>query len=498
MFKRMSKDWWLWLLTLGLLAVGLNGLRRDQSKGNVVLKMTAGDANGLRHRLALDLAREAVSENVTIEVKPTSGSEAALAALNRGEFDIALVQGGLATNSLGPIKQVTALHIEPLHLLAKPEVVESIAKAGLNSLAGRRINLGSVGSGTNALASEVLTFAGLRGSGSQGPANFTPDTLSYAELMTRDFSDLPDALFTVSSLPSPIASFMIERHGYRLIPLTFGDALSLQAFLELGQPLQIGEIDKRHIYSSHIPNHTYSVRLAEPRQPLETIGTRLLLVAHQRVPGEVVKQLLDVLYNSSIARAERPALDATLLDLPPEYPAHAGAELYRQRNKPLIAGDAVDYLEKLLAILATVLGGMFFVIQWYLRSTQRKREVNLANYMKRVIAIECEITRNEASSNLDLPSLIRLQRELTEIKTDAVHRFASGELEGEALIQGFLSLINDARQQLTRLILHQRENIEHLSAEQHRSSEEIWHEQAIASGQDIHASGQVPVRCSSK
>jgi hypothetical protein len=157
---------------------------------------------------------------------------------------------------------------------------------------------------------------------------------------------------------------------------------------------------------------------------------------------------------------------------------HLGAELYRQRNKPIIAGDAIDYLEKVLAIAATVAGGTFFVVQWYLRSNRRKREASFASYMERVIQIENESMQNELAAQLDLATLIRLQRELAVLKSEAVSRFAAGKLEGEGLIHGFLALVNDARNQLTRLILHQRENIEEIAASQNHSVGEVWLEQS--------------------
>jgi hypothetical protein len=334
--------------------------------------------------------------------------------------------------------------------------------------------VGPVGSGTQVLASEVLKFAGLEASKNSEANSYRAVSLNYRELMERPASDLPSAIFTVSSLPSPLADYLIESHDYRLVPLPFGEALALEAFLQLGDPVAVGSIDKRHLFETRIPAFTYSVNRAEPPQPLPTIGTRLLLAANERVPNDVVQRLLDLLYNSNFALAERPPLDATLLDLPSEFPMHAGALQYRTRNKPLIAGDAIDYWEKVLAIAATLAGGSFFMAQWYIRWSRRKREANFASYMERVIAIENAAMQTELSAQLDLGQLIRLQRELAELKSEAVRKFASGELEGEGLIHSFLALVNDARNQLTRLILHQRENIEEQAVEQHVDANTIW------------------------
>jgi hypothetical protein len=98
--------------------------------------------------------------------------------------------------------------------------------------------------------------------------------------------------------------------------------------------------------------------------------------------------------------------------------------------------------------------------------------------MERVIQIENESMQNELAAQLDLATLIRLQRELAVLKSEAVSRFAAGKLEGEGLIHGFLALVNDARNQLTRLILHQRENIEEIAASQNHSVGEVWLEQS--------------------
>ena len=476
--QRYAKELLMLSAAVGLLLLSFYWLRHSQTPRLSPLKMTAGDASGLRHKLALELAKEATRLGIVIDVQPTMGSEAALEGLKNGEFDLAFVQGGLATENAPSIRQLSAMHIEPLHLLVRAELSDQISVSGLRALAGCKINVGPTGSGTQILASEVLKFAELDASANAVGNGYRAVALNYRELMEGTASDLPDAIFTVSSLPSPLADFLIESRGYRLVPLPFGEALSLEAFLQLGDPLATGVIDKRHLFETRIPAFTYSVNRAEPPQPLATIGTRLLLAANVRLSNDVVQRLLDVLYTANFALAERPPLDATLLDLPPEFPLHAGAAQYRIRNRPLIAGDAIDYWEKVLAIAATLAGGTFFMAQWYLRWSRRKREANFAGYMERVIAIESAAMQTELSAKLDLGHLIRLQRELAELKSEAVRKFASGELEGEGLIHGFLALVNDARNQLTRLILHQRENIEEQAAMQHLDADSIWTSQA--------------------
>lgn len=482
--QRHAKELLMLGAAIGMLLLSFYWLRPSAKTKLSSLKMTAGDASGLRHKLALELVKEAARVGIPIDLQPTSGSEAALEGLKKGEFDLAFVQGGLSGENLPAVRQVTAMHIEPLHLLVKADLYERISVAGLSELSGCAVNVGPVGSGTQILASEVLKFAGLEASTNSQANGYRAISMNYRELMERPANDLPDAIFTVSSLPSPLADFLIELRYYRLVQLPFGEALALEAFLQLGNPLEVGSIDKRHLFETRIPAFTYSVNRAEPPLPLATIGTRLLLAANERVPNDVVQRLLDLLYNSNFALAERPPLDANLLDLPSEFPMHVGSLQYRTRNKPLIAGDAIDYWEKVIAIAATLAGGTFFLAQWYIRWSRRKREANFASYMERVIAIENAAMQTELSAQLDLGQLIRLQRELADLKSEAVRKFASGELEGEGLIHGFLALVNDARNQLTRLILHLRDNIEEQAAEQHVDANAIWISQAKSNSSD--------------
>ncbi|MCC6511387.1 MAG: hypothetical protein IT423_19970, partial [Pirellulaceae bacterium] len=259
--RRYTKELAMLLAAVGLLLLGIYWLSPPRVPRTPPLKMTAGDATGLRHKLALELAKEVQRHGITIDVQPTNGSEAAIEGLRNGDFDLAFVQGGLASENMPEVRQLTAMHIEPLHLLVKSRLFERIEQAGLRELGGCTVNLGPVGSGTQILATAVLKFTGLHAATTTSSLNeskavdlsstldmstnsasqiYQPVAMSYQELMSSTAEDLPDAIFTVSTLPSPLADFLIETRDYRLVPLPFGEALSLEAFLQLGEPLSVG------------------------------------------------------------------------------------------------------------------------------------------------------------------------------------------------------------------------------------------------------------------
>jgi len=94
----------------------------------------------------------------------------------------------------------------------------------------------------------------------------------------------------------------------------------------------------------------------------------------------------------------------------------------------------------------------------------------------RAAEIEQQALNLELGAMLDLKELLRLQVELNRLKNEALHRFAEGRLEGEAMMSGFVAHVNDARNYLTRLILHERENLELRAQAEKRAPEEVWAE----------------------
>lgn len=442
------------------------------------LTLTAGSAKGLRHQIALKLAREASKQGLRIEVKETAGSEEALQAVNTGAIDLALAQGGLDMSDQLGLRQMATLQLEPLHLLVRPELAP-VVQSNLVALRGKTINISTPGSGTHTLTLEVLAFVGLELGlpDYKSPTREQPprqsevklSTLSYSAILKeKDSKKLPDALFTVSLLPSPVAEFLVDEHGYRLVALPFGKALALRGNVEdEGNALTTDQdsdhaprVRKGHLYSSTIPAYTYSVDRAEPPEARETLGTRLLLVANHKVPPQAVQALVNTVYAPSFAKISEPPLSEEQLRLPPEVPWHPGTMRYLESKKPLIASDFIETSEHVIAIVASLLGGGIFFLGWLRRRWRRTAAKSLENYIAGVASIEQRAMELETSVNMDLSALLDLRRELSSLKREALHRFTSGNLPGEEFITGFLIHVHDVRHYISGLILHERDNLE--------------------------------------
>jgi TRAP-type uncharacterized transport system substrate-binding protein len=398
------------------------------------LRVTGGDPLGSRHRIAALLAQEAKPGGVALTVVGTSGSREALEKVASGELDLALVQGGIGQKE--GVEQVAAVAVEPLHLLVKPELEAAVRARGLAALRGKRLNLSTKGSGTRKLAEEALSFAGLEAG--RGYADAADD---YAALERLPYEKLPDALFTVSLMPSSVVEYLIRHDGYRIVPVPIGRALALRDFA---------------VREAVIPAYAYGVAPPAPPADTPTLGTQLLLVARRDTPPEAVSRLLSTLLDGRFARAANlPVPDEAEIVRAPEMPIHAGTTAYLRRNDPVLTGDRVETLENLRSFVASVAVAAFLIWRWL----RQRRYLGFESYFTEVTRLEQEALTLERQAIPPVGELLRLRAELGRVKTEALERFARGELKGAELMSGFLTHVNDVRGHLTALVMSERERI---------------------------------------
>lgn len=409
----------------------------------IELRAAAGDVLGRRYQIAKHLADELQPLGVALTLVPTAGSEEALAKLQAGELDIALVQGGEKVGS--NVRLVGALYPEPLHLLVRP----GLEVGGFGTLRGKKLNLSRVGSGTRVLAEKVLAFAGL-----QKGRDFTEDSLSYADILKLPETQLPDAIFMVSSLPSDVAQQLIQSRGYVLKSVPFGEALFFRDF---------------SIQPTTIPPRLYRADPDVPAEKIETLGNMLLVVANEKVPQRAITKVLRGVFEGSLARtAEIPYLNPETLDLPPEIEPHEGMVAYRDRNNPVVTSEAIDNIESLRSFVVSSLVALFFFWRWW----ERRKCIGFEKYLDEVTRTERAALELEMKPTLDLDQLLRLRHSLSELKSDALEKYIAGTIKGEELLAGFLTHVTDVRNYLNALILHERQRMEKAAAKSNASPDE--------------------------
>jgi TRAP-type uncharacterized transport system substrate-binding protein len=421
---------------------------------------TAGNARGMRHQLAQRFQEEIASRGLSLTLLPSQGSEQALDWVNEHQVDLALVQGGLTSAGRANVRQVATLQIEPMHLAVKKELAADVSRS-LTALRGKTVDLEEVGSGTHSLGLAILQFVGLQSADGDATRGYIPLSLDRERLFAEsNTSRLPDAVFLVSTLPSSTTRYLVSKHGYRLVPLPFAEALALES-LEGSAAAGLaaagdGRIVLGRVQPTIIPAFTYGIEPPVPDRPLPTLGTRLLLVAHKDVPAREAFQLVEEIYASEVGQMVHPPLDARLMDVPPEFPWHAGALLYQHRNAPLLSGAVMDSAHKGFAIFAAAASGLFVLWQWLKMHRTVTRSRGFKEHMAQVTRIEERARATECHGPLPLDELLIIRERVGQLKTQALDEFAAADHADKDLLFGFLLQVHDVRDYLTRLI-HQRE-----------------------------------------
>ena len=117
------------------------------------LIMATGQPEGAYYLFA-QRYRELLAENdIELEIRTTAGSIENLDLLNDDSVSLAFVQGGTGTGvDNSSLTSLGSLYFEPLWVFYRGE--QTLTR--LNDLQGRRISIGDPGSGTHAIASQLL------------------------------------------------------------------------------------------------------------------------------------------------------------------------------------------------------------------------------------------------------------------------------------------------------------------------------------------------------
>jgi len=115
--------------------------------------MATGPEDGAYHRYGLAYREALAKEGVTVELRPTQGTAENLALLDRGEVEIAFVQGGVGTAKEHPeLRSLASLYYEPLWVFVRA----GTGYRDLRDLSGKTLAVGSQGSGTRPVALRLL------------------------------------------------------------------------------------------------------------------------------------------------------------------------------------------------------------------------------------------------------------------------------------------------------------------------------------------------------
>lgn len=375
------------------------------TSGKTVLVFSTGSPKGLYHRLASQMkqAIEDAHPDITIQLRTSQGSGENLKRLGSGESQLALAQNdGVG----GPdVRSLSALYPEVLHLVRhrRSDI------GSLHDLAGKRIGIGSAGSGTESLTTALLDFAGV---------TLTPKLTKRASfgesLQQLQAGELDAAFFLVGVGGSTIAQ-ALDDDNLLLTPLHIPSETA-------ADPERTARVftDGFRVHYPHVSPHTIPVMAyhGRPLRPIPSVGVRAVLVCRADLDVDTAERITRTLFERRAALSrEEPRfaqLDEQRAQSRLQFPLQEGAENYYRRREP---GFLSEHAEAMGFVITLILLGWSMLTwgqRWYVQSRKNRidtyyqavndvvRRLQIETTPETVDALEAELLqiRQRASSEL--------------------------------------------------------------------------------------------------
>ena len=363
-----------------------------------MLTIATARKDGAYYQFALKYRDLLKHQGITLKVLETPGSVANLKLLRTRDngVNVAFVQGGTASDNPGAgLQSIASLYFEPLWVFYRARQ----PLASLGDARGRRVAIGAPGSGTRAIASQLLKLNGI--------ATDRPEILPLGGRQAAEalLDGSLDAAFFVASPQSPTVRALLNSPSVGLLNFQRAEAYTrIQHFLS-SVTLPRGAID----LARDLPNRDIRLLAATANlvatPDLHPALIDLLLQAATRVHGpggmfEATGQFPSARY------LEFPASDEALRYFKSGPP-------FLQRYLPFWAATFVDrmlvMLVPLLALLIPLLRIMPPMYRWRIRSRiyrwyrdllaldpsvhQHQDRRQLQQCLEKLASIELEISR---------------------------------------------------------------------------------------------------------
>ncbi len=382
-----------------------------------VVRIATGAKNGAYFAFAQEYARLLARDGISLEVVPTAGTVENLELLKKGEVALALIQGGSATDEdRQRLQSLGSLFLEPVWVFTRAQ--KRIKR--FSELKGNRIACGATGSGTNLLALQLLSAAGINES------NTTLVRADSAQSLALLSEGSVDAAFFVAAPAAPLIRGLLEAPRIELLNFDRARAYGRLFPFLTSVTLYEGVLSlERNVPSHDTPLIAVSANLAARRDLNASLIPALLntvTTVHQ--PGGVLEQ-----------KRQFPSMDFVDLPLNEDARRHiANGPSFLFRWMPYGWAVLLDRLKILMVPLLALLIPLFRVAPplytWRIRSKI---------YRWYAAVREIDLNAQNDTSPGTLESLVTRLNELErEVATVSVPLSYAGELYHLRLHIGFL------------------------------------------------------------
>ena len=213
----LATAWWIVLIAGIGFAVAFRYVQPAPPSHIVI---SAGAEGGAYHHFAGRYAALLARNGITLEVRTSAGSVQNLARLERGEAQVAFVQGGVLAPANGnggpgeaPLQSLGSVFYEPVWIFYRGE--KKLTR--LTDLTGRRIAIGQEGSGVRQLAQQLLEANDIPPGDHLVPLS----GLKAAEELQQGRID---AAFIIAAQEAPVVQVLLRSPGIRVMDFSQAEA----------------------------------------------------------------------------------------------------------------------------------------------------------------------------------------------------------------------------------------------------------------------------------
>ena len=394
----------LWIVPLALLLAWALFRFLDPAPPRHLVMATGGESGGY-HQFGLQLKERLAEDGLELEVRSSSGSVENLQRLTEGRVQLGLIQSGttslLESEQLEGLESLGAIYHEPLWLFQRRDA--GISR--LSDLDGRRVSVGSEGSGTWAVVRSI--FSQLGGQlGEQNIASGDWQQLSGSASAKALRAGELDAAFFVLPVNNSTVTQLLADPGVEMVNLSQVEALTARlSFLD------------RLV----VPEGLLDLQRNIPEQRTELLSPVATLVINEDFHPALASLILRA--SSEVLR------DGSVLDPPGQFPAATPAELplsaeadyyhergvpFLQRYLPFWIASIVDRYVVLLipfiAIMLPLVKSMGPLYAWRMRA----RVYRWYAHLRRVDRLIHKGSIDQVLEQ-EIDALLKLEDELTQV-----------------------------------------------------------------------------------
>jgi TRAP-type uncharacterized transport system substrate-binding protein len=395
------------------LAYQLGDRVREIASGNGrrTYRIALGSTTGSSYRMGMVLNRYLQEKaGYQLELLATAAPGNLGALLDRNDrIDLATINS--ADDDAAKASGVVALAaLEPQYFMVFVPNASPVQE--FRDLAGA-VNPGARQPGQPAtLGERVLEYYGLTSASTDGAGPRVAIVRPKGGMAADFAAGLMTAVSRTQTLHSDLIEGLVGGGAYRLVPIRDHDALAKS--IPGTRP-------------GFIPSGLYGPHRRLPAEPVPTITTTQLLVGRADLPGRVVRDLLDVIYDPRFARDLQSDLSEDNGRAVAGLVLHPAADLYYHRND-LPTSDRLGRLSFVASSLAAIAAALQFVVRYRRNEHVQRRRTWLGAELAKLDAI-----RQRVEASIDPRDAQASMRDAHDLLANAERDAAAGGLDAHGI-----------------------------------------------------------------